>query len=145
MYEGYSAHRKKGLSSRVMRKQILIVDDEVTILKLLNFILKDDYDLIVKTNGVEALAWLDEGHYPDLIISDMEMPYMNGESFMYCLKSSGFFRDVPVIMLSGADDLEAIVKSFPFEITFFNKPFNPLHLKSAVKNVLSSYVIGSPI
>jgi DNA-binding NtrC family response regulator len=128
-----------------MPKQILIVDDEVSILKLLNFILKDDFELEVKTNGAEALAWLDEGHYPDLIISDMEMPFMNGETFMYCLKSSGFFRDIPVIMLSGAEDLESIVGSFPFEVTFFTKPFNPLQLKSAVTNVLSSHTIGTPV
>lgn len=128
-----------------MPKQILIVDDELSILKLLNFILKDEYHLVVKTNGAEALAWLDEGNYPDLIISDMEMPFMNGETFMYCLKSSGYFRDVPVIMLSGAEDLATIVQSFPFEITFFNKPFNPLQLKSAVSNVLSSQITGTPL
>lgn len=128
-----------------MGKKILIVDDEISILKLLNFILKDEYELVVKTNGAEALSWLDEGNYPDLIISDMEMPYMNGETFMYCLKSSGFFRDIPVIMLSGADNLEGIVGSFPFDVIFFNKPFNPVQFKTAVANVLHAELSGTSI
>ncbi len=128
-----------------MGKKILIVDDEISILKLLNFILKDEYELVVKTNGAEALSWLDDGNYPDLIISDMEMPYMNGETFMYCLKSSGFFRDVPVIMLSGADNLEGIVSSFPFDVTFFNKPFNPVQFKAAVANVLHAELSGTTL
>jgi CheY-like chemotaxis protein len=38
------------------KKQILIVDDEVTILKLLNFVLSTEYELIIKTSGVDALT-----------------------------------------------------------------------------------------
>ena len=128
-----------------MQKQILIIDDEITILKLLNFILGDEYDLVIKTHGAEALGWLNEGNYPDLILSDMEMPYMNGETFIYFLKSSGYFRNIPVIMLSVRDDIEAIVQSFPFDVMFFKKPFDPLKLKSAVANALNVQIAGPGI
>lgn len=122
------------------KKQILIVDDEITILKLLNFVLSADYELIIKTSGVEALSWLEEGNSPSLIISDLEMPYFDGSSFIYNLKISGFYRDTPVIILSGAADLAEKVAKMPFELDdFIPKPFNPSQLKEAIANVFRKY------
>lgn len=122
------------------KKQILIVDDEITILKLLNFVLSSEYDLIIKTSGVEALTWLEEGHSPALIISDLEMPYFDGSSFIYNLKISGFYRHTPVIILSGASDLEGLVSKMSFTVDdFIPKPFNPAQLKTAISNVFLKY------
>lgn len=122
------------------KKQILIVDDEVSILKLLNFVLSPDYDLVIKTSGVEALSWLEEGNSPTLIISDLEMPYFDGSSFIYNLKISGFYRDTPVIILSGANNLAERVALMPFQLDdFIPKPFNPTQLKQAIINVFRKY------
>ncbi|MES2457697.1 MAG: response regulator [Bacteroidota bacterium] len=122
------------------KKQILIVDDEVSILKLLNFVLSNHYDLVIKTSGVEALTWLEEGNSPALILSDLEMPYFDGSSFIYNLKISGFYRDTPVIILSGASNLEARVAQMPFKLDdYIPKPFNPTQLKEAISNVFAKY------
>lgn len=123
-----------------MKKQLLIVDDEITILKLLNFVLSNEYDLVIKTSGVEALSWLEEGHSPALILSDLEMPYFDGSSFIYNLKISGFYRDTPVIILSGASNLSERVAKMPFQLdAFIPKPFNPAQLKEAISNVFRKY------
>jgi len=123
-----------------MKKQILIVDDEITILKLLNFVLSGDYELVIKTSGVDALSWLEEGNSPALILSDLEMPYFDGGSFIYNLKISGFYRDTPVIILSGAQDLDTRVASMPFCLdACISKPFNPSQLKEAILNVFHKY------
>lgn len=123
-----------------MKKQILIVDDEISILKLLNFVLSRDYELIIKTSGVDALSWLEEGNSPSLILSDLEMPYFDGSSFIYNLKISGFYRDTPVIMLSGATNLDERVANMPFSIdAYVAKPFNPSLLKEAILNVFKKY------
>lgn len=123
-----------------MKKQILVVDDELSILKLLNFILSKDYDIVVKQNGAEAISWLEDGNDPDLIISDLEMPYIDGGSFIRNLKISGFYRDTPVILLSGAENLEAIVEKMPYRADcFFKKPFNPSELKSSITASLIKY------
>jgi CheY-like chemotaxis protein len=98
-----------------VKKRILLVDDEVAILKLLEFILKKDYDLVVKNNGFDALTWLDNGNMPDLIISDMEMPYFDGADFVRSLKVSGYFRDIPLIVLSGSESLENIKTKIPIQ------------------------------
>jgi two-component system chemotaxis response regulator CheY len=121
----------------IMRKQILVVDDELSILKLLNFILSKDYDLVIKQNGADAISWLEDGNDPALIISDLEMPYIDGGSFIRNLKISGFYRNTPVILLSGADNLDNIVSRMPFQADcYFKKPFNPAELKSSISEAL---------
>jgi CheY-like chemotaxis protein len=121
-----------------VKKTILLVDDEIAILKLLEFILKKDYDLVIKNNGFDALTWLDSGNIPDLIISDMEMPYLNGADFVRSLKVSGYFRDVPVIVLSGSETLENIKIKIPYKINgLMSKPFNPGILKDKIKIILN--------
>jgi len=123
-----------------VRKQILIVDDEVSILKLLTFVLSKEYDLIIKNSGVEAIAWLEEGNDPDIVISDWHMPYFDGSSFLRNLKISGYYRDTPVILLSGADDLDEKVSNLPFKVDcFVQKPFNPDELKASIHRVLEEY------
>ena len=122
------------------KKQILVVDDEVSILKLLNFVLSSQYDLVIKNRGVEALTWLEEGNSPALILSDLEMPYFDGSSFIHNLKISGFYRDTPVIILSGAINLEDRVSQMKFELdAYIPKPFNPVQLKEAISDVFKKY------
>lgn len=119
-----------------MKKQILVVDDNPTILSLLNIILSKEYEVILKINGIEALNWLEDAHFPDLIISDLMMPYLDGTSFVRNLKISGFYKETPVIVLSGADDIEDQVKNMTFPIEgYLKKPFNPANLKTIIEDV----------
>ncbi|MBK0384006.1 response regulator [Pedobacter sp. SD-b] len=121
-----------------VKKRILLVDDEIAILKLLEFILKKDYELVIKNNGFDALTWLDNGNIPDLIISDMEMPYFDGADFVRSLKVSGYFRDIPLIVLSGSESLENIKTKIPYPINaLMSKPFNPSILKDKIKIILN--------
>ncbi|MDB5119541.1 MAG: two-component system response regulator [Sphingobacteriales bacterium] len=123
-----------------MKKQILIVDDELSILKLLNFVLSPTYDLVIKNSGVEAISWLEEGNNPDLIISDLSMPYFDGSLFIRNLKISGFYRETPVILVSGEENLAELVKDMPFEVNYFiSKPFNPSDLKAAISNIFTEH------
>ena len=121
-----------------MRKQILVVDDDLTISKLINFILSKDYDIVIKENGADAIQWLEEGNNPALVISDLEMPYVDGASLIRNLRTSVFFRETPIFLISGADNLEVLVEKMPFQAdTFFKKPFNHADLKSSVTAVLT--------
>ncbi|PST83491.1 two-component system response regulator [Pedobacter yulinensis] len=120
------------------KKRILIVDDEPSILKLLNFILSPIYQVFTVTSGYNAHLWLEEGNMPDLIISDMNMPHFDGQSFMKSIKISGFYRDIPLVILSAAEDLQMIVKEMPFTVeAFLPKPFNPEVLKNKISEILS--------
>jgi len=118
------------------RKKILVVDSELNILKLLSFILAADYDLTIKKSAIDGLEWLSEGNDPDLIISGLRMPYFDGSSFIKTLKVSGFYRDTPVILLSGAENLESLVSSLSFKVdSYLEKPFNPTVLKSRIEHL----------
>jgi len=123
-----------------MKKTLLIVDDDLSILKLLNFILSKEYDIVVKNNGIEAFSWLEDGNMPNLIISDLQMPYFDGQSFLKNVKISGFYRDIPAIMLSAAHDLDEQVANMPFKVdAYMHKPFNPTTLKTAITQALKVY------
>ncbi|SOD19626.1 response regulator [Pedobacter xixiisoli] len=120
------------------KKLILLVDDEITVLKLLEFILKKDYNLVIHNNGLEAISWMDEGNMPDLIISDLEMPYVDGLDFVRSLKTSGYYRDIPIILLSAAYSLDDLVQKLPYNFDLLMpKPFNPAKLKETIQNLLS--------
>jgi two-component system chemotaxis response regulator CheY len=123
-----------------MKKLLLIVDDDLSILKLLNFILSKDYDIVVKTNGFDALDWLEDGNMPELIISDLAMPTFDGQAFVKNVKISGFYKDIPVVLLSAAHDLDDQVTNMPFKVdAYLHKPFNPTMLKSEISKILQVY------
>jgi len=123
-----------------MKKVLLIVDDDLSILKLLNFILSKDYDIVVKTNGFDALDWLENGNMPELIISDLAMPTFDGQAFVKNVKISGFYGDIPVVLLSAAHDLDEQVRTMPFKVeAYLHKPFNPTSLKTEISKILQDY------
>lgn len=122
-----------------MKKVLLIVDDDLSILKLLNFILSKDYDIVVKTSGFDALDWLEAGNLPELIISDLEMPTFNGQAFVKNVKISGFYKDIPIVVLSAAYDLNEQVANMPFKVdAYLHKPFVPDTLKSEISKLLAA-------
>jgi CheY-like chemotaxis protein len=126
-------------SASFKRKQVLIVDDEPSILKLLNFILSKQYEIHAMESGYKAHLWLEDGNFPDIIILDLHMPHFDGTSFLKSIKISGYYREIPVIILSAAEDLENIVANLPFKVeAYFPKPFNPESLKDEIVKVLAA-------
>jgi DNA-binding response OmpR family regulator len=112
-----------------MKKKILVVDDEITIRTLLEKFLSNQYEVTAVGNGNEALTWLQSGNMPDLMIVDLEMPSMDGFEFLQQVKSTGFFRAIPVMMLSGVDSSAERVKCLKAgALDFMIKPFNPEEL-----------------
>jgi len=92
-----------------MKKKILVIDDERTIRVLLENFLKD-YDVTPLNDGMEGLSWLQEGNMPDLIVADIQMPNLDGYEFVKQVRSSGYFKDIPLIMLSGIESSAEKVK-----------------------------------
>jgi len=124
-----------------MKRQILVVDDEPSILQLLKFILSKEYDVVLKSNGYDAMLWLEESNHPDLIILDVEMPYFNGPEFLKSIKISGLFRDIPVVILSVTEDMDSLAKRTPYQVhRFIKKPFDPIYLKHVVNGLLNETV-----
>lgn len=120
-------------------EKILLIEDDNPLCWLLERILGNDYNLTVFNNGLDAWCWLSEGNHPDLIISDINMPSLDGIELVENLRNSGLFQDIPVIMLSGFEDAEKrkLCKDLGV-FTYLVKPFEPRLLRETVQQALTS-------
>ncbi|PQB05079.1 response regulator [Aureitalea marina] len=119
-----------------MKKRILAIDDEQTIGVILENFLAEDYEVITKRSGAEALDWL-ETLLPDLIISDIQMEPMDGFQLLQEIRTIGYMRHTPVIMLSGRTESSERIKCYQMGAQdYLTKPFNPEELKEVVKKNL---------
>lgn len=117
-------------------KKILAIDDELSMRTLLEFFLKETYEIVTIASGEEALQWLDET-IPDLIISDIEMRGMDGFEFLKQVRLRGYTKHTPVIMLSGKSESKERVKCYQLGAQdYLIKPFNPEELNELVKKNL---------
>ena len=120
-----------------MKKRILVIDDDATIRFFLEKILENSFEVISKSDGFEAITWLNSGNIPDLIILDMEMPNMNGRVFLRRIKSSPVQRNVPVIIVSGTDS-RSIMNTF-FKLgaaDYLVKPFRDVNFVERIEKWL---------
>ncbi len=119
-----------------MKKTLLALDDELSILKILDFYFNKTYNVVAKQNGTEALEWMQQGVIPDVIIADVNMPEINGLEFIRQIRSSGFFKDVPLIMLSGNEGSSDKIKCLKAGADdYLIKPFNPEELEARIDNI----------
>ena len=118
-------------------KQVLIIDDEPIMRKLLQQILKDKYEVILKENGREALEWMYSGNIPDLVVADLNMPEIDGFEYIEKVRESGFFNDVPLIVLSGEESSSERIKCLKLGANdYLIKPFNPEELGLRIDNLI---------
>jgi len=126
-----------------MKKRILLVEDEPTIHRLLHFILSKEFDIRSAANGYDAFLRMEKEDIPDLIIMDWMMPQMDGGTFLKCLKVSGLYCDIPVIVLSAAENIEQQLDDLSYPINHcLRKPFDPLKLKTAIGNIFNTSTYG---
>lgn len=84
-----------------MSKHILIVDDSKTVRNLVAFIMKKEgFKVTVAEDGLDGLEKLYSAQQVDLIISDVNMPRMDGFSFIKTVREQQAYRDTPIIILS---------------------------------------------
>lgn len=120
-----------------MNKKILILDDKESIAKVIAIYLSSSFDFTHFENPVKGIAWLHEGNIPDLIISDIKMPEMRGDEFLYYIKHNELFKHIPVIMLSSEDSSSERVRLLEEGADdYIVKPFNPMELKIRITKLL---------
>ena len=121
------------------KKNILIVEDHHSIRMLLGMMLSKQYSVTTKKDGLEGMSWLGSGNIPDLIVLDMSMPRLSGTEFLSGIRSSGFFRDIPVVVLSANDDPTEMDECHQLGIDdYVTKPFNPVTLSERINQILAS-------
>lgn len=119
------------------KKTLLAIDDEISILEILNYFLGKKYQVVTHKNGKDALTWMHKGEVPEVIIADFDMPEMNGYDFIHHVRSSGLFKDIPLIMLSGNENSVNKVKCLRAGADdYMIKPFNPEELDARIESIL---------
>ena len=117
-------------------QRILIVDDTKLSNQIMKDILGNDYDILVSTSGEEALV-LAASESIDLILLDVEMPGMDGYEVCRKLKKNPYTKNIPVIFVSAANDVQHETKGLEIgAIDYIIKPSNPAIIKARVKNHL---------
>ena len=121
-----------------MKQQLLLIDDNPMMGGFLTHLFGKDHDVMWCTTAEEALGWLQKRNLPDLIICDYELTGISGLEFLKHIKKTGFFKDIPVMMLSGKTNSENRIKCLEAGAEdFIMKPFNPTELGIKVGNLLT--------
>lgn len=115
------------------RFNILLVDDDPTVIGLLGNMLQECGRLRFATSGAEALR-LARQSVPDLVLLDIEMPGMSGFEVCTAMKESPLLMDVPIIFITGHDDPEHEVTGFAMGGSdFIVKPPRPAQVVARVR------------
>lgn len=121
------------------KKKILIVEDDENSLLFIQYNLEiAGYDVVTAEDGVEGLSQTRE-HNPDLIISDIMMPKMDGYEFCHQLKSNPQTAHIPFVFLSAKGMVSERVRGMRMGAQdFIAKPFNPEELVTRVAVILQT-------
>jgi ligand-binding sensor domain-containing protein/DNA-binding response OmpR family regulator/nitrogen-specific signal transduction histidine kinase len=129
---------KEKINKRKTSYKVLIVDDEEEIRNYLTQELEDIYKVITATNGFEALQ-LATVQQPDIIISDVMMPQMDGITLVKKLKSNNNISHIPIILLTSKtefkDRIDGLDKGAD---TYLTKPFNLEELLTTIGNLIAN-------
>jgi DNA-binding NarL/FixJ family response regulator len=121
-----------------MSKRLLIVDDEPNLLRAVAACLRaEDYEVSTARSGHDALMQLAE-MVPDLIISDIRMPGMDGYKLARQLRGSPRTALVPIVFLTAKDETADRIEGFRAGIdVYLTKPFEPDELIAVVNGILN--------
>lgn len=116
---------------------ILVVEDSLTQAEKLRFILtKNGYRVSVANDGLEALETIKKD-VPDLIITDILMPKMDGYKLCEVIKNDNDYKNIPVILLTALSDPKDVITGLKSRAdNFITKPYNESFLLSRIQHML---------
>lgn len=117
--------------------KILIVDDDKTTRKLLTLYLKaKGYEVVAAENGLEAMEKLGTENI-NLVVSDMNMPFMDGIELVKNMRSDAVLSEMPVIMLTTEADEEEKKRAFDAGVNdYLVKPSNAEQITDSIKRII---------
>lgn len=120
------------------RKKVLLVDDDRTLLRLYELELSGwnlPLEVVKAHDGFEALIRIGEQR-PDLLVSDLSMPGMDGFRMIRTLRGEAGYGQMAIIVVSGLDRTTIASMGLPADIPVFPKPVPFAQLRAAVENAL---------
>src|SRR5690606_31523477 len=127
-----------GSKSRTAAARILLADDNTDMRDYVRRLLQDQYEVIAVADGQEALDWCRNG-LPDLVITDIMMPRLDGVELLRALRSDPRTETVPVIMLSARAGEESRLEGLHAGADdYLVKPFHARELLARVASQLAA-------
>ena len=127
------------------KQQLLLVDDEPGIRESVQAYLEDNeaWKVTVASNAEEAWQTI-EAQIPDLIISDIMMPEINGYEFLAKIREDPRYRSIPVVFLTARGMTSDRIQGYESGCdAYLSKPFDPEELEAIVKNLLSKTKVNA--
>lgn len=121
-----------------MGKTVLVVDNSPTMRQMVAFTLKNaGYDVVEAGNGKEAVGKLNGGAKPALVVTDLNMPEMDGITLITEIRKMAAFKFTPILMLTteSADDKKKAGQTAG-ATGWIVKPFNPEQMLKVIQKVL---------
>jgi len=120
-----------------MSKRLLVVDDEPNLLRAVAVVLRGEgFEVSTARSGREALVAVTK-NLPDLIVSDVRMPGMDGFELARRLRRAPNFALLPIIFLTAKDETEDRVEGFRAGVdVYLTKPFEPDELVAVINSIL---------
>ena len=119
-------------------KTVLLVEDNRELRFLITYLLKPEFNVVQARDGQEAINAAFK-HIPDIIISDVMMPGIDGYELCTVLKKDERTSHIPVILLTASEDAEGSLKGYQVGAEdYITKPFTNEHLKSKVRKIIST-------
>ncbi|HSD08093.1 ATP-binding response regulator [Flavobacterium sp.] len=125
---------------KTAKHTFIVVDDDINLLSLTSSVLKQENQNVLSFNNAEkALETIQFTNF-DFIITDIQMPIMDGFSFIEKLKSSNYetYKNQPIIALTGRADLDHSVCTQAGFTTVIKKPYSPKILLETIQNILEN-------
>lgn len=121
-----------------MAKNIITVDDSASVRQMVSFTLKGaGYEVMEACDGKDALAKLSGAGKADMVITDLNMPNMNGIELIKALRANPAYKFVPIVLLTTeSQDSKKQEGKAAGATGWIVKPFKPEQLLSVVKKVL---------
>ncbi len=122
----------------MVKKRLLLAEDDELLSSLLKFRLKKSgYDVDLVVNGKEVKEYLNANNLPDIIVSDIMMPYMSGIELIDYVRNQ-LNSKLPIIIISSAGNEENVLSAFEMGANdFLSKPVSPSELLIRVARELN--------
>ncbi len=122
-----------------MMRTIIVADDNELDRRLLHDQLKDEYEILEATNGVDLLSILEkEWHRISVILLDVTMPVLNGFEALDKIRAVSEYMSIPVVIITGDTDMATKKKAVMSGANgYLSKPYDPYLLKIHLRNIIS--------
>jgi len=115
---------------------VLVVEDTPDVIRIVHLTLRQQFRILTAENGVKGLE-LARRLQPDLVITDLMMPEMDGMELTRRLRADPQLKHLPIVMLTARGDLEDRVAGVETGVNaYLTKPFSPVELLATVRNLL---------